>query len=121
MKKSKIKLLTLEQKGMGMKECGEPQRLKVIEKVVFYSTTYPELEITQFDLCDNLEEEVGLWIKLSCEIKKKDLFKFIQVLGSNFELCHDERLPAKITIETKFKKKGQERYRKKLEVLKNEK
>lgn len=115
---STIKVTTLKKKfPKRMQEVMyRDDKLKVIEKMELYSTCYPEIEINQFDLCSNLDEDVGLWLKVSCTIKKKDLFSFIQTVASNFELNGEERLPAKITIETSFKdiKKDEERYAGKL-------
>lgn len=74
-----------------------------IKKLVIDSTTYPNIEIEQFDLCGDGSEEFDIWIKICAHMTKDQLFEFLKTANSRTTsvLYHkDDQLPAKITIET---------------------
>jgi hypothetical protein len=74
-----------------------------IKKLVIESTTYPNIEIEQFDLCPDGSEEFDIWIKICAHMTKDDLFEFLKTTNdrtASVLFYKDDQLPGKITIET---------------------
>lgn len=74
-----------------------------IKKLVIESTTYPQIEIEQLDLCANGSEMFDVWIKICGHMTKDELFEFLKTANdrtASILYCKDDQLPAKITVET---------------------
>lgn len=82
-----------------------------IKKLVIESTTYPEIEIKQLDLCPDGSETFDVWINICAHMTKSELFEFLKVANerTNSVLFYeDDKLPGKVTIETSPKLKDLE-------------
>ena len=79
---------------------------KLIKKLVFNAHAYPIIDIEGFDLCDDKDETVTLYLKIDIDVTKDELIRMMKVMASSeFEYFNDEDLPAKITIEVSDKRK----------------
>ena len=78
-----------------------------IKKLEMNSVTYPQIKIEQLDLCADGSEEFDVWIKTCVHMTKDELFEFLKAANdrtTSVLYSVDEKLPAKVTIET-FPKK----------------
>lgn len=79
------------------------QEYYFIKKLEIESTTYPEIEISQLDLCADGSETFDVWIKICAHMTKDELFEFLKTANDRTTYVlysEDDKLPGKITIET---------------------
>lgn len=74
----------------------------VLKELEFKTAAYPSIEITNLDMCSDMDETVDLAMKFNFYISKKKLFELISVLHSSDMLWYDDNFPltVKLTAES---------------------
>lgn len=72
--------------------------LPVLEEIILEPNTYPDFEIKNWDLCENMDEDVDIWLTTKISLKKKDFFELVKIISSSFETYREDRLKTEIII-----------------------
>jgi len=69
-----------------------------LKELEFLTDAYPSIEITNLDMCNDMDETVDLTMKFNFYITKKKLFKLMALLHTVDMLWYDECFPVRIKM-----------------------
>lgn len=70
----------------------------VLKELEFKTDAYPLLEITNFDMCSNMDETVDLTMSFRFFISKKKLFELMAALHTSDMLWYDDNFPVTVKL-----------------------
>lgn len=73
----------------------------VLKELEFKTAAYPSIEITDLDMCSDMDETVDLTMKFTFYISKKKLFELMCALHSSDTLWYDENFPLTVKLTVK--------------------
>lgn len=72
--------------------------IPILEEIILEPEDYPAFEIKQWDLCQNMDENVDIWLTTKISMRKKDFFELVKIISASFETWKEERLKTEIII-----------------------